>query len=77
MHQPHGGLRGQITDQEISLREGVRLKELLIDIMTKATGQKRAKVKEDMERDYWMNAAEAVEYRLVDQVLGGTAAAKK
>lgn len=69
MHQPHGGLQGQITDQEISLREGVRIKELLIDIMTKNTGQKRAKVKDDMERDFWLNADEAVAYGLADKVV--------
>ena len=69
MHQPHGGLQGQITDQEISLREGVRLKELLIDIMTKNTGQKRAKVKDDMERDFWLDATEAVAYGLADTVM--------
>lgn len=69
MHQPHGGTRGQVTDQEISLRESIHLKELLIDIMAKTTGQKRAKVKEDMERDYWMGAQEAVEYGLADKVL--------
>lgn len=69
MHQPHGGSQGQITDQEISLREGVRLKELLIDVMTKQTGQKRDKVKADMERDFWMDAKEAIEYGLIDEVL--------
>lgn len=69
MHQPHGGLQGQITDQEISLREGVRIKELLIDIMTKNTGQKRAKVKADMERDFWLDAEEAVTYGLADKVI--------
>lgn len=69
MHQPHGGLQGQITDQEISLREGVRIKELLINIMTKNTGQKRAKVKDDMERDFWLNADEAVAYGLADKVV--------
>ncbi len=69
MHQPHGGSKGQITDQEISLREGLRLKEELIDIMTKATGQKRGKVKDDMERDYWMTAKEAMEYGVIDEVV--------
>lgn len=69
MHQPHGGTRGQVTDQEISLRESIQLKELLIDIMARNTGQKRAKVKEDMERDYWMGASEAVAYGLADKVL--------
>lgn len=69
MHQPHGGSKGQITDQEISLREGLRLKEELIGIMTKATGQKRSKVKDDMERDYWMTAKEAMEYGVIDEVV--------
>ena len=69
MHQPHGGSKGQITDQEISLREGMRLKELLIDIMAKATGKKRDKVKNDMERDFWMNAEEALEYGIIDEVI--------
>ena len=72
MHQPHGGTRGQVTDQEISLRESVRTKELLIDIMAKATGQKRTKVKEDMERDFWMNSEEAVKYGLADKVVSST-----
>ncbi len=69
MHQPHGGTRGQVTDQEISLRESVRTKETLIDIMAKATGQKPAKVRADMERDYWLTADEAVAYGLADTVL--------
>lgn len=72
MHQPHGGTKGQVTDQEISLRESVRLKELLIDIMTKATGQKRAKIKMDMERDFWMTSEEAVKYGLADKVVSKT-----
>lgn len=69
MHQPHGGSKGQITDQEISLREGIALKELLIDEMTKNTGQKRDKVKADMERDFWMGAKEAKKYGIIDEVL--------
>lgn len=69
MHQPHGGSKGQITDQEISLREGLALKELLIDEMAKNTGQKRDKVKSDMERDFWMNAKEAKKYGIIDEVL--------
>lgn len=69
MHQPHGGTRGQVTDQEISLRESVRTKEALIDIMAKATGQKPAKVRGDMERDYWLDAGETVAYGIADEVL--------
>lgn len=70
MHQPHSsGGGGQITDQEISLKEGVRLKELLTQVMAKATGQKLAKVRADMERDFWLDANEAVAYGLADEVL--------
>lgn len=69
IHQPHGGTEGVMTDMEISLREGLRMKELLIDILAKRTGQKRDKVKADMERDYWMSADEAVKYGLVDGII--------
>lgn len=69
IHQPSSGTRGYVTDQEISLRESVNIKELLIDIMVKNTGQKRAKIKADMERDFWMSATEAKKYGLVDSVL--------
>ena len=69
IHQPHGGTQGVMTDMEISLREGLRLKELLATIIAKNTGQKIAKIKDDMERDYWMTAQEAVKYGLVDNVV--------
>jgi ATP-dependent Clp protease protease subunit len=69
IHQPRGGTEGVMTDMEISLREGLRTKELLADIIAKNTGQKLAKVKDDMERDLWMNAKEATEYGLVDGIL--------
>lgn len=69
IHQPHGGAQGVMTDMEISLREGLRLKELLAQIISKNTGQKLAKIKDDMERDYWMTAEEAVKYGLVDGII--------
>jgi ATP-dependent Clp protease protease subunit len=69
IHQPSGGAQGVMTDMEISLREGLRLKELLASIIAKNTGQKIAKVKDDMERDLWMNAEEATKYGLVDGVI--------
>ena len=72
MHQPHGGTGGQITDQEISLKEGILLKNRLIDIMVKHTGQKRDKVAADMERDFWMGGDEAVKYGLIDNVVKNT-----
>lgn len=69
IHQPSYGTQGKITDMEIDLREGVRLKELLVEIMAKNTGQKREKIKLDMERDFWMDPKEAMEYGVVDKVL--------
>lgn len=69
IHQPSGGSEGMVTDQEIRLRETIRLKELLTDIMAKNTGQKPSKVKTDMERDFWMDAREAVAYGVADKVL--------
>ena len=69
IHQPHGGTQGVMTDMEISLKEGIRTKELLVEIMAKNTSQKIAKVKADMERDYWMDAKEAVAYGIVDGVI--------
>lgn len=69
IHQPSSGTKGYVTDQEISLRESVDIKEILLDIMVKNTGGKRAKIKTDMERDFWMSAADARDYGLVDKVL--------
>lgn len=69
IHQPSSGTRGKVTDQEIDLKESLRVKKLLEEIMAKNTGHKLAKVHEDMERDRWMTADEAVAYGLVDQVL--------
>src|SRR3982751_4481737 len=69
IHQPSSGTRGKVTDQEIDLREGLRLKKLLEEIMAKNVGHPVKKVHEDMERDYWMSAQEAQKYGVVDEVI--------
>lgn len=69
IHQPSSGTRGKVTDMEIDLKEGIAVKEMLASILAKNTGQKIAKIKADMERDYWMTSAEAKEYGLIDQVI--------
>lgn len=69
IHQPSSGTRGKVTDMEIDLRESLALKEKLAEILANNTGQKIAKIKDDMERDYWMTAEEAKNYGLVDLVL--------
>ena len=69
IHQPSSGTQGKVTDQEITLREAIELKERLAKMMAKNTGQKIDKVKADMERDFWMSAEEAVKYGVADEVI--------
>ncbi len=69
IHQPSAGTKGKVTDMEIDLKEGLRLKKLLNEIMAKNTGQKLSKVEKDADRDYWMTADEAKAYGLVDKVI--------
>lgn len=69
IHQPSGGARGKITDIEIDLKEGVRLKKMLNEIMAKNTGQKLETIERDSDRDYWMSADEAKKYGIVDNIL--------
>ncbi|MBQ9684037.1 ATP-dependent Clp protease proteolytic subunit [Candidatus Saccharibacteria bacterium] len=69
IHQPSSGTKGKITDQEIALREGVYLKKLTIDIMSKNTGKDVKTVEKDMDRDNWMSAEEAQKYGIIDEVI--------
>jgi len=69
IHQPSSGTRGKVTDQEIDLRESLRIKKLLEEIMVKNTGQKIERIHEDMERDKWMTAQEAHKYGVVDKII--------
>jgi ATP-dependent Clp protease protease subunit len=69
MHQPLGGAQGQATDIEIQTKQILRLRTLLNDIMAKHTGKPVEVIKQDTERDYYLDAQQAVEYGLVDQVL--------
>jgi len=69
VHQPSSGTRGKVTDMEIDLKESLRIKHRLNEIMSANTGQKVEKIKEDMERDYWMTADEALKYGLVDKII--------
>lgn len=70
IHQPSLSTSGKVTDMEIDLKEGLALKDELVRIMTEATGQDEAKVREDMERDYWMTPNEAKDYGIVDHIVG-------
>ncbi len=69
IHQPLGGAQGQSTDIQIQAKEILRLREIGNDILVKHTGQERDKVIADTERDNFMNAEEAKEYGLIDEVI--------
>ncbi|MCF6277811.1 MAG: ATP-dependent Clp protease proteolytic subunit [Anaerolineales bacterium] len=69
MHQPLGGAQGQATDIVIQAEEIMRLKSSLLTIMSKHTGKSIETVEKDTDRDFYMNAEQAAEYGLVDQVL--------
>jgi len=69
IHQPLGGARGQATDIEIQARQILKIKEKLTNIMAERTGQDIERLKADMERDYYMSAAEALEYGIIDEVI--------
>lgn len=69
IHQPMGGAQGQASDIEITVREIQKLKKELYEIIAKHSGNSYKKVEKDSDRDYWMTAAEALDYGMIDQVL--------
>jgi ATP-dependent Clp protease, protease subunit len=69
IHQPSSGSRGKVTDMEIDLKESLRLKKLLNEILAKNTGQKLDIIQKDVERDYWMTAEESKKYGLIDKIV--------
>ncbi len=69
IHQPLGGAEGQASDIEIRAKHIIRTKELLHKFMAEKTGQNIKKITKDMDRDFWMTAAEALEYGIVDKII--------
>jgi ATP-dependent Clp protease protease subunit len=69
IHQPLGGAKGQATDMEIQVRNMLKTKERLTKLLAEFTGKDYEKVAADCERDYWMNAEEAVAYGIVDKII--------
>ena len=69
IHQPSSGTQGRVSDQEVTLREHIALKKRLNEILAKNTGQKLSKIEQDVEKDFWMSAEEAVKYGIIDQVI--------
>ena len=69
IHQPLGGVQGQASDIEITAREIARVKRELYEILSAHSGMSYEKIEHDADRDYWLTAAEAKEYGLIDEVL--------
>ena len=74
MHQALGGARGQASDIEIAAREILRENEIIRNILAKHTGQPLDIIKRDTDRDFYLDAEQAKEYGLIDEILGGPVA---
>ena len=71
LHQVMGGAEGQAIEVEITARHIIKMKDRLNQILVKHTGQSIAKIEKDTDRDYYLTAAEAKEYGLIDEVIKG------
>lgn len=69
IHQPLGGFQGQATDIDIHAKRILKIKENLNKILSENTGKSLDQIKNDVERDYFMEASEAADYGLVDKVI--------
>ncbi len=69
IHQPWGGVQGQVSDIKVQAREILRLKKLTIDYFALHTGKSSEQIGRDLERDFYMSAEEAVSYGLADKIL--------
>ena len=69
IHQPMGGAEGQASDIEIVVKEILKIKKELYEVIALHTGKKLEQVEKDADRDYWMTASEARDYGMIDEVL--------
>lgn len=69
IHQPLGGIEGQASDIEIHAREILKMKDVLNEILAKHTGQTLKQIQKDTERDHFLSAAEAKEYKIIDDII--------
>jgi len=77
LHQAVGGAQGQAADIEIAAREIMRLQDIIRTILVNHTGQTKEKISHDSDRDFYLNPEQAVEYGIVDDILGKTVEKKK
>lgn len=71
IHQPSAGTAGRVSDMEINVEHFLRVKQKMNAIMSKNTGKSESQIKKDSERDFWMNAKEAVAYGIADEIGNG------
>ena len=69
LHQPIGGVQGQAVDMEIQAREILLLRQMINEILTETTKQDMERIVRDTDRNYYMNASQAVEYGIIDEIL--------
>ena len=69
IHQPMTGVQGQASDIVITAEEILKIKKKLINMLVDVTGQNKQRVEKDMDRDYWMDVAEAKKYHIVDVII--------
>lgn len=69
IHQPMSGTQGQVSDMEIAVRETIKVKEELYNIISNHSGKSYEQVEKDSDRDYWMKSDEALAYGMIDEVL--------
>ena len=74
LHQPHGGAQGQSSDLEIAVREMVEMRTRMVDILQRRTGQPREQLDRDLDRDFILRGQLAVDYGVVDEILGSAEA---
>ena len=69
LHQVMGGVEGQAADIEINARHILKIKDKINQILSKHTGQPLSRIEKDTDRDFYLSAAEAKEYGLIDEVI--------
>ncbi|QNK77316.1 ATP-dependent Clp protease proteolytic subunit [Winogradskyella sp. PAMC22761] len=69
IHQVSSGTQGQLSDMEIALKETIRVKEELYEIIANHSGNTLEQVEKDSDRDYWMRSPEALKYGMIDEIL--------
>jgi len=69
IHQPLGGVQGQATDIDIQAKEILKIKELIQNILSRHTGQSIDRVRQDTERDFFMDCEEARKYGIIDKII--------